>query len=102
MYILVGMYIHWHVFYWPAHLLTQCQDRCSAKLRQLGLADEAQVRNAFSNPHAATSLAQALRWSPWLTEDRLDRLLSEEEAIDAVRQGVTLRPSVWAVAECLV
>ena len=64
----------------------------SARLRQLGLAKKAQVRDTVSDPRTARPVAQALLWSLGLrsTDYNLYTLFRREEGTKAVRQVVAI------------
>jgi len=76
----------------PEHLFAACTDRRSATLRAMGYNSPEQVWEALSNLKAAKVLARALIQSGWLGEYRLFIKLDFQEALEATRARITIRP----------
>jgi len=74
------------------HLFVDCSDPRSTALRAMGYRSVEQVWEALSSPKTAKVLARALVKSGWLEEYRLFLKLDSQEALEAIRAGITTRP----------
>jgi hypothetical protein len=73
-------------------LFIECEDRRSAALRAMKYRSVEQVWEALSSPKTVKVLARALIQSGWLGEYRLFLKLDTQEALEAIRAGITMRP----------
>ena len=76
----------------PEHLFSECLDPRSTPLRAMGYTSPGRVREALSDPKTAARAARALIQSGWLEESRLFLKLDFQEALEAIRAGITVRP----------
>jgi predicted DNA-binding transcriptional regulator len=70
----------------------ECSDPRSMALRAMGYRSSEQVWEALSSPKTAKVLARALVKSGWLGEYYLFLKLDSQEALEAIRAGITMRP----------
>ena len=76
----------------PEHLFSECLDPRSTPLRAMGYTSPGRVREALSDTKTVAKVARALIQSGWLEEFRLFLKLDFQEALEATRAGITLRP----------